>query len=136
MSLNKIIMAGNLTRDVECRDVGSTQVCRFGIATNKRFKDIEEVCFVDVNAWGKLGEFAAKYFKKGSPMLLEGRLKLETWEKNGQQNSKHTIVADSINFIDKITRSSDEYTSDKSKPSSGPTLETAGELDLDDSLPF
>jgi len=104
---NKIILVGHLTRDVEIRSVGSGAVSKFGIATNRNYTTAggekrEEVFFGDCEAWGKTGEAIAKFFGKGRPILVEGRLKTESWddEKSGAKKSATRIVVDSFAFVD------------------------------------
>lgn len=107
-NFNKVILAGNLTRDPELRYTPKgTAVARLGIAINRRWKSEtgetkEEVTFVDVDAFGKTAETIAQYMKKGRPLLMEGRLKLDTWEdKNTKQKvSKLKVVLESFSFID------------------------------------
>lgn len=108
-SFNRVILAGNLTRDPELRSVGATgtQVCAFGIAVNRKFTTAsgekrEEVYFGEVEAWGKTGETIAKFFAKGKPILIEGRLKTDSWDdaETGKKNSKTRIVCESFAFID------------------------------------
>lgn len=96
---NKCIMIGNLTRDPEIKAVGESHVCKFTIAMNHRTKDKEEVCFVDIVTWGKQAELVAKFFSKGKPILVEGRLKQDSWEKDGKQFTKHVINAEKVSFI-------------------------------------
>ena len=105
-AFNRVIMVGNLTRDPELRAVGSGQVCRLGIATNRSFKNktgalTQEVCFIDVDVWGPQAESCNQYLKKGRPVLVEGRLKFDTWkEADGvTTRSKHSIVADRVVFM-------------------------------------
>lgn len=105
-SYNRIVLMGNLTRDPQLRYTqGQTPVCEFGVATNRKFKvngeDREEVCFVDCTAWGKTAEVIQQHLQKGRPILVEGRLKYETWEdkQSGSKRSKHTVVVDSFQFI-------------------------------------
>ena len=95
-SFNKVILMGNLTRDPEIRvfDSGGS-VANFGIAVNDRWKDrntgeqMEEVCFVDCEAWGRQAEVIEQYLVKGSPVHLEGKLKFDTWEsEDGQTRNK------------------------------------------------
>lgn len=104
---NRLIMIGNLTRDPEYRQLASGQaVCRMGLATNRQFKNrqtgsmVQEVCFIDVDVWGAQAESCRQYLSKGRPVLIEGRLKFDTWEdQSGQTRSKHSIVADRVVFL-------------------------------------
>jgi single-strand DNA-binding protein len=104
---NRIIMIGNLTRDPELRQLPSGQnVCRLSIASNRQFKNrqsgqmIQEVCYIDVDVWGAQAESTNQYLKKGRPVLIEGRLKLDSWkDAEGQSRSKHSIVADRVVFL-------------------------------------
>lgn len=92
-SFNRVILLGNLTRDVELKHTqGGTAVTEVGLAVNDRRKDqagkiIEETTFVDVTLWGRTAEIAAEYLGKGSPILVEGRLKLDTWEQDGKSGA-------------------------------------------------
>ena len=107
-SFNKVILAGNLTRDPELRYTPKgTAVAKIGLAVNRTWtgedgQKKEEVNFIDVEAWGRQGEVIAQYMKKGRPLLIEGRLKLDTWEdKNTKQKiSKLKVVLESFSFID------------------------------------
>jgi len=107
-SFNKVILAGNLTRDPELRYTPKgTAVARIGLAVNRSWtgedgQKKEEVNFIDVEAWGRQGEVIAQYMKKGRPLLIEGRLKLDSWEdKNTKQKvSKLKVVLESFSFID------------------------------------
>jgi single-strand DNA-binding protein len=107
-SFNKVILAGNLTRDPELRYTPKgTAVAKIGLAVNRTWtsetgEKKEEVSFIDVEAWGRQGEVIAQYMKKGRPLLIEGRLKLDTWEdKNTKQKvSKLKVVLESFSFID------------------------------------
>lgn len=105
-SFNKAILMGNLTRDPELRYTQSgSPVCSFGVAINERYKTKngdakEEVCFIDITVWGSAGENCNKYLSKGSACLVEGKIKLDTWEHEGQKRSKHGIVANSVQFLD------------------------------------
>jgi len=106
-SFNKVMLMGNLTRDVEIRHTsGNTAIGKFGIAVNRKFKtqsgeQREEVTFVDCEAWGRTAEVIAQYLSRGSPIFIEGRLKLDQWEdKNGGgKRSKHLIVVENFQFI-------------------------------------
>jgi single-strand DNA-binding protein len=105
--LNKVFLIGNLTRDPELRVTPKgTAICQFGIAVNRQFKDEsgatrDETTFVDIEAWGKQGELVSKYLSKGSPAMVEGRLKLDQWEDktSGQKRSKLKVVLDNVQFL-------------------------------------
>ena len=107
-SFNKVILAGNLTRDPELRYTPKgTAVARISLAVNRTFtgedgQKREEVSFVDVDAWGRQAEIIAQYMKKGRPLLVEGRLKQDTWEDKNtrQKQSKLKVVLESFSFID------------------------------------
>jgi single-strand DNA-binding protein len=106
-SFNRVIIAGNLTRDPEYKQLTSGQaVCRLGLATNRQFKNrqtgtmVQEVCYVDIDVWGAQAESCKQYLQKGRPILVEGRLKLDSWEdQEGKSRSKHSIVADRVVFL-------------------------------------
>jgi single-strand DNA-binding protein len=104
---NRVIIIGNLTRDPEYKQLTSGQaVCRLGLATNRQFKNrqtgamVQEVCYIDVDVWGAQAESCKQYLQKGRAVLIEGRIKYDTWEDaNGQNRSKHSIVADRVVFL-------------------------------------
>ena len=104
---NRVIMIGNLTRDPEYKQLSSGQaVCRLGLASNRQFKNrqsgdmVQEVCYVDIDVWGSQAESCRQYLQKGRPVLVEGRLKLDTWQdQDGGNRSKHSIVADRVVFL-------------------------------------
>jgi len=107
-SFNKVILAGNLTRDPELRYTPKgTAIARVGMAVNRTYttetgEKKEEVTFVDVDAFGRQAEVIAQYMKKGRPLLVEGRLKLDQWEDKNthQKQSKLRVVLESFSFID------------------------------------
>jgi single-strand DNA-binding protein len=107
MNFNEVLLAGNLTRDVELKMVGNdNQVCSFGLAINRKYKTKagelkEDTTFVDVSAWGKTAGFIAQYFAKGQPIFICGSLRLESWDDKatGQKRSKLTVVADQAMFV-------------------------------------
>jgi len=107
-SLNKVMLMGNLTRDVEIRHIsGDNAVGNFGIAVNRKFRtrdgeNREEVTFVDCEAWGRTAEVMAQYLSKGRPVFLEGRLKLDTWQDktDGSNRSKLKVVVETFQFVD------------------------------------
>jgi len=107
-SFNKVILAGNLTRDPEVRYTPKgTAVARLTLAVNRTYtgesgEKKEEVSFVEVDAWGRQAEVIAQYMKKGRPLLVEGRLKQDTWEDKNthQKQSKLKVVLEGFSFID------------------------------------
>lgn len=105
-SYNRVILMGNLTRDPQLTYTPSnTAVCKFGIATNRKWKakdgaEHEDVCFVDCTLFGKGGETFNQYMSKGRSVLIEGRLQLNQWETpEGQKRSKHEVLVDNFTFI-------------------------------------
>ncbi len=103
-SFNRVILVGNLTRDPELRYIPSgTAVSEIGLAVNERVKRneqwVEETVFVDVTLWGRTAEVANEYLSKGAPVLIEGRLKLDTWEKDGQKRSKLRVTAEKMQML-------------------------------------
>jgi single-strand DNA-binding protein len=110
-SLNRVILAGNLTRDPEVRYLPSgAPVADLGLAVSRKYRtqqgeEREDVCFVNVTAWGKTAENCGQYLSKGSPILIEGRLKFDQWEKEGQKQSRLTVVAESVQFLSSGRRS-------------------------------
>jgi single-strand DNA-binding protein len=103
-SFNRVVLVGNLTRDPELRYIPSgTAVSEIGLAVNDRVKKndqwVDETTFVDVTLWGRTAEVANEYLSKGSNILIEGRLKLDTWEKDGQKRSKLRVVAEKMQML-------------------------------------
>jgi single-strand DNA-binding protein len=103
---SKAIIVGNMTRDPELRSTPSgAQVCSFSVAVNRNYKDSsganqESVSFIDCTAWGRAGEIIAQYAKKGSGILVSGRLEQRSWEdKEGQKRSRVEIVVEDFNFV-------------------------------------
>jgi single-strand DNA-binding protein len=102
-SYNRVILVGNLTRDPELRYIANgTAVTDIGLAVNDRRKNatgewVDEATFVDVTLWGRTAETAGEYLSKGSPVMIEGRLKYDTWETNdGQKRSKLRVVGERL----------------------------------------
>jgi single-strand DNA-binding protein len=104
-SFNQVILMGNLTRDPELRTIPSGQsVCSFSLALNRSFKGAdgnwqEATDYVDVVAWGPLGERVAQYLSKGRPCLVNGRLQSSSWEKDGQKRTKVEVNAQDVTFL-------------------------------------
>ncbi len=106
-SFNKVLLMGNLTRDPEVKyTTGNNAVANIGLAVNRRFRTQdgqtrEETTFVDCEAWGKTAETMGQYLKKGRPVFIEGRLKLDQWQdQQGNKRSKLKVVIDTFQFID------------------------------------
>src|SRR4029079_933903 len=106
-SFNKVILVGNLTRDPELRYTPKgTAVAKVGLAVNHKWKNEagefkEEVTFIDIDCWGRTAENVGQYMRKGSSMLVEGRLKLDTWDdkQTNQKRSKMGVVAETVQFL-------------------------------------
>jgi single-strand DNA-binding protein len=104
-SYNRVVLLGNVTRDLELRYTpGGTAVTDLGLAVNDRRKSadgqwVEETTFVDVTLWGRTAEVACEYLRKGVPVLIEGRLKLDTWEKEGKKQSKLKVVGERMQML-------------------------------------
>ncbi len=103
-SYNRVVLVGNLTRDPELRYIPSgTAVSEIGLAVNDRVKRgdqwVEETTFVDITLWARTAEVANEYLSKGSSVLIEGRLKLDRWEKDGQKFSKLRVVGERMQML-------------------------------------
>ncbi len=105
-SYNKVILMGNLTRDPETRQTpGGMVICKLGLAVSRKYstqqgEQREETTFVDVDCFGKQAETISKFMSKGRPILIEGRLKLESWEtKEGEKRNKMVVVCESFQFV-------------------------------------
>ena len=104
-SFNQVILMGNLTRDPELRQTPNGQnVCSFSLALNRSYKGTdgnwqEATDYIDVVAWGPLGERVAQYLGKGRPCLVNGRLQSRSWEQEGQKRSKVEVVAQDVTFL-------------------------------------
>ena len=108
-SFNRVVLMGHLTRDPELRfTAGKKAVCDVGLAVNDRYKKDEEwvetVDYFDLTLWGRNAEVANEYLSKGSPLLIEGRLRQETWEKDGQKRSRVKVYVDQLKMLGGKTR--------------------------------
>jgi len=142
---NKIILAGNLTRDVEIRYTsGGNAIGKVGLATNRKFKSQtgeqkEEVMFIDLTFFGRTAEIANQYLKKGSKVLVDGRLTLEQWNaQDGSKRSKHTITVENLQMLGGNETQSNDYNDNsngydtpKEEPSNIPEIEISS-----DEIPF
>jgi len=114
-SYNRVILMGNLTRDPEVRYTsGGLAICKFGLAMNRHFvtaqgEERDEVCFVDIEVFGKQAESTGNYLRKGAPAFVEGSLKLDQWEdaKTKEKRSRLLVRADRVQFLGAPTRGSD-----------------------------
>jgi len=113
-NFNKVILMGNLTRDPEVRYTPSgTAVTELDMAINRRFKKSdgqsgEETCYVNkITVWGRSAENCGQYLKRGSSVLVEGRLKYDQWEKDGQKHSRLGVIAQSVQFLGSPAKASD-----------------------------
>jgi len=107
MNMNKVFIAGNLVRDVELRDVGSTSVAKMTVASSESYKSrdgekVDTTVYVDVEVWGKTAENCGRFLGKGSSVLVEGSLKLDTWETaDGGKRSKLKVKGFNVQFLSK-----------------------------------
>jgi single-strand DNA-binding protein len=155
-TLNKVLLIGNLTRDPEVRFLPSGKaVTDIRMAINNKYKlasgeEREETCFVAVVVWGKQGEACGQYLSKGSPLLVEGRLQYDEWEKDGVKHNRLRVVADRTQFLSSPKRGSEysdsaETPGGESRPvtrpaarpqAQAPVVENGPAAGDDDNLPF
>ncbi len=144
---NKVILMGNLTRDPEVRYTsGGTAIAKLGLAVNRRWKNQEgqmqeETTFVDVDAFGRQAETIGQYLKKGRPVMVEGRLKLDQWDdkQTGQKRSKLGVVLENFQFLDSRGEGGgggDSGGYSQPEPSSGTPSGGGGSVSEDDDVPF
>ena len=123
-SFNQVTLMGNLTRDPDLRQIPSGQsVCNFSLALNRSYKGSdgnwqEATDYVDVIAWGPLGERVAQYVTKGRPVLVSGRLQSRQWEQDGQKRNKLEVVANDVTFLGSRHDSNQDSNSSYSSSSS------------------
>jgi single-strand DNA-binding protein len=123
-NFNKVFLLGNLTRDPELRYTPKGMaIAKLGMAINRSWRDEsgaskEEVTFVDVDAFGRQAEVVSQYLKKGRPVFIEGRLKLDSWEdkQTNQKRSKLTVVLESFQFVDSGNRPGEDAAAPASAP--------------------
>lgn len=137
-SFNRVILMGNLTRDPDVRVTGASgmKVARLGLAINERRRDrsgnLQDFpVFVDVDAWDRLAELCGQHLAKGSPVLVEGRIQMDTWEKDGVRHQKLKVRANTIKFLPKGER----FAAGGARPQAGDVF--ASEMpEGDPDLPF
>lgn len=141
-SFNRVIVVGNITRDIELKYLQSGMaVTELGLAVNDKRKNqagewVEETTFLDVAIYGKTAEIAAQYLSKGSSVLIEGRLKLDTWEKDGKRQSKLKVVCENMRMLGGKGR---EVNDDDEPPQKKPGSQDRGGRNAPppgDSIPF
>ena len=140
---SKAIITGNLTRDPELRTTpNGASVCSFSVAVNRTYRDAsgeqkEDVSFIDCSAWGKLGEMINQYAKKGSGVLVSGRLDQRSWEdkNSGQKRSRVEIVVEDFNFAGGAPNGSSNSGSESVSEADIPEDIPEEEIDLSD-VPF
>jgi len=102
-SINRVTLTGNLTRDPELKQAGSTSVCELGVAVNNRKKVkgewTDHASFLDVVTFGAMAENCAKYLAKGRPVAVDGRFEQQRWETDGQKRSKVVVIAQQVQFL-------------------------------------
>lgn len=147
---NRVIMVGNLTRDIELRYSGSGMaIAKTAIATNRRYKtqqgeQREETCFIDITLFGRAAEIANQYLRKGSKVLVEGRLVFEQWtDQSGNKRSKHSIAVDNLQMLGSREENRSSSYSAPSEPAPQPRYneptpkQEIPEIDInDDEIPF
>lgn len=146
-NFNKVILLGNLTRDIELKAIaGGQSVARIGLAVNRRYRtkegeDREETTFVDCEAWGRTAEVMNQYLRKGQPVFIEGRLKLDQWEdKEGQKRSQLRVVVENFQFVGAKdgggSRRQDDGGNGRERSSGGASYEPAHSAPQDSEVPF
>ena len=155
---NKVVLAGNLTRDIELRySQGGTGIANTAIATSRKFtqngEKKEEVCFVDITFFGRSAEVANQYLRKGSKILVEGRLSFDQWvDQNGQKRSKHSVIVETMQMLDSKGDSQasqpqqnqqqanqqpqQDHTAYREPQRQMPDASSLPEIDMDEEIPF
>lgn len=140
-SYNRVVLLGNLTRDVELKYTQSgLAVTEITVAINERRKNqagewIEETTFVDVTLWGRTAEVASEYLSKGSPVFIEGRLKLDSWENEGQKRYKLRVVGERMQMLGSRPGSAQQSPNARRDPTTYDESEYSSRAPYDDSAP-
>ncbi len=146
-SFNRTILVGNVTREIELRHLNDgTAVCEIGLAVNEKWKDAagngkEDVLFIDCTCWRRTAEIAAEYVRKGQPVLVEGRLKLDRWEKDGQKQSRIKLTVDKLVLLGSKSQESappcgDAYEPPQQAASPCAATQVGGAAEEDSEIPF
>ena len=145
VSFNKVLLMGNLTRDPELSYTPQgTAVCKFGLAVNNSYVTAtgerkEDPLFIDIVVWKKQAESCATFLKKGRPAFIEGSLRLDKWEKDGQKHSKMKVVANRVQFLGTRPESGDAVVKDRvsEEEKTLPELSSAEDQDIvEEDIPF
>ena len=127
-SFNRVVLVGNLTREVELKKTNTgTHVTEIGMAVNDRKKDqsgnwVEEATFVDVTLWARTAEVASEYLHKGDPILIEGRLKYDQWETDGQKRSRLGVVGERMQLLGGKRRADGQVAQETAKEQGPPSV--------------
>lgn len=123
---NRIILVGHTTRLPDVRTINDVTVANCGIATNRKYKDKEEQMFIDFTCFGKQAEYLGLYVTKGDPIMIEGRLALDTWEQeDGQKRSKHKVIVENIILL-KSKKDTNTETTSTEKPAKKEDIDDIG----------
>jgi len=129
--VNRVIISGRLTRDAEVKNLPSgTSVVEFGLASNRKFKDKEDTTFIDCTMFGDRASNLAQYLTKGKKLIVEGRLRYESWEKDGQKRSRVGVVVDEVSFMEPPQKSEVESVSEEK------SVPDMSYVDLTENVPF
>jgi single-strand DNA-binding protein len=144
---NKVVLLGNLTRDVEIRySQSNSAIAKTAIATSRKFtangEKKEDVCFVDLTFFGRSGEIAHQYLKKGSKVMIEGRLSFDQWsDDKGQKHSKHSVIVEMMQMVDSkasitIGENNDDLPSHNNAQNRSAQFKTTAKVTVNDFNPF
>jgi len=149
MSYNRVILLGNISKDIELKYTPSgTAIAKTAIATNRRYKtqsgeQKEEVCFIDITLFGRSAEVANQYLHKGKQVLIEGRLVLEQWvDSNGNKRSKHSVQVESLQMLGGKDSANNAQTTQQPAPKREPKRQASKEPNIpevgidSDEIPF
>jgi len=141
--LNKYMAIGNLTQNPSTKEVGEYSVTTFGLAINDVFyknkEKVKQVTFIDIETWGRQAENCSKYLEKGKRVLIEGKIKMNSWEKDGKKFNKLFCVADKVTFMGSDSASDNETKGsapDKKDVKNQEGIESSGYEDTIDDIPF
>ena len=140
-SFNRVILVGNVTRDIELRYTPQgTAVTDIGLAVNDRVKKqgewVDETTFVDITLWGRTAEVAGEYLSKGSPVLIECRLKLDAWEQDGQKRSKLKIIGERMQMLGGRSGTGGPSGNAAKSQAAAPAAAPSQSVPPDDEVPF